>query len=48
MRSFVLDIIVIELCSNIGFPLEVVSEHCWHVLQERVCLSLMEKTEGGA
>jgi hypothetical protein len=21
---------------------------CWHVLQERVCLSLMERTEGGA
>jgi hypothetical protein len=22
--------------------------YCWHVLQERVCLSLMERTKGGA
>jgi hypothetical protein len=27
MRSFVLDIIVIELCSVGGFPLEEASEH---------------------
>jgi hypothetical protein len=29
MRSFVLDIIVIELCSAGGFPLEEASEHCY-------------------
>jgi hypothetical protein len=28
MRSFVLDIIVIEICSAGGFPLEEASEHC--------------------
>jgi hypothetical protein len=30
MRSFVLEIIVIELCSAGGFPLEEASEHCYH------------------
>jgi hypothetical protein len=28
MRTFVLDIIVIELCFAQGFPLEEASEHC--------------------
>jgi hypothetical protein len=27
-ENFVLDIIVIELCSTGGFPLEEASEHC--------------------
>jgi hypothetical protein len=30
MRSFVLDIIVIDLCSARGFPLEEASEHFYH------------------
>jgi hypothetical protein len=30
MRSFVLDIIVIELYSSGGFPLEEASEHWYH------------------
>jgi hypothetical protein len=30
MRSFVLEIIVIELCSPGGFPLEEESKHCHH------------------
>jgi hypothetical protein len=30
MRKVVLDIIVIELCSVGGFPLEEESEHCYH------------------
>jgi hypothetical protein len=30
MKIFVLDIIVIELYSTEGFPLEEVSEHCYH------------------
>jgi hypothetical protein len=30
MRSFFLEIIVIELCSTIGLPLEEASEHCYH------------------
>ena len=31
MRTFVLDIIVIELCSVGGFPLEEESEHFYHL-----------------
>jgi hypothetical protein len=30
MRNIVLDIIVIELSSAGGFPLEEASEHCYH------------------
>jgi hypothetical protein len=30
MISFVLDIIVIDLCSIGGFPLKEASEHCYH------------------
>jgi hypothetical protein len=30
MRNFVLEIIVIELCSVGGFPLEEASEHFYH------------------
>jgi hypothetical protein len=30
MGSFVLDNIVIELCSAGGFPLKEASEHCYH------------------
>jgi hypothetical protein len=28
MRNFILDIIVIELCSTRGFPFKEASEHC--------------------
>jgi hypothetical protein len=30
MQSFVLDIIVIEICSVGGFPIEEECEHCYH------------------
>jgi hypothetical protein len=33
MQSFVLDIIVIELCSAGGCPLKEVSEHCFSVIK---------------
>ena len=37
-----------SLAQPLRVSINVKGGYCWHVLQERVCLSLMERIEGGA